>query len=97
MYRDLRFVVAAAMGLLACAGAALAGDMMADRHSVRGVGCAECHGKSAPPNAVTSAACVACHGTSRTLAATPATPGRNPHAVVTGARDCLDCHHAHRP
>jgi hypothetical protein len=91
---DLRAALVAVIGLLSCT-AATAGDMLADRHSVRGVGCAECHGKSAPQNAMTSAACVSCHGTLTAMAAQTATAGRKPH--VAGAADCLDCHHGHKP
>jgi hypothetical protein len=76
---------------------ATAGDLLADRHSVRGIGCAECHGKSAPQNAVTSAPCMACHGTLTAMAAQKAEAGRNPHITFARAPDCFDCHHAHKP
>jgi hypothetical protein len=94
MRSDFCAALVAVVSLLSCA-AAPAGNMLVDRHSVRGVGCAECHGKSAPQNAMTSDACVACHGTVTTMAAQTATAGRNPHVV--GAPDCLDCHHGHKP
>jgi hypothetical protein len=96
MLYHLRAALFAIIGLLSCT-AAMAGDMLADRHSVRGVGCAECHGKSAPQNAMTSAACAACHGTLTEMAAQRATAGGNPHVVGAGTPDCIDCHHGHRP
>lgn len=99
MRSDVYAALVAAVGLLAGAIGATAGDMLSDRHAVRGVGCAECHGKSAPQNAVTSAACVGCHGTLTAMAAQPMSAGRKPHAVGAGAGapDCFVCHHGHTP
>lgn len=82
--RRLATFLVFAAGLAWAAHLALAGDTLADRHGVRAVGCADCHGKSAPQTAVTTQPCIACHGA----------PPRHEGGA---APDCFACHSGHGP
>lgn len=80
-------------------GAALTGKLPSGHlHGLRGVTCAQCHGKGRAHAPATVEACLACHGTpealvQRTAAVKPENPHASPH---WGPRmECSVCHRQH--
>ena len=94
---NLLAVLVALVCVSVCTGLVAAADLLADRHSTRGLGCASCHGTTGPQTAVTAATCIACHGAYTAIAEKTARLDPNPHASHRGELACGECHHAHQP
>ncbi|PKN18722.1 MAG: flavodoxin [Deltaproteobacteria bacterium HGW-Deltaproteobacteria-6] len=67
-------------------------------HALKGVQCAQCHGKVKKPAPVEMAKCLACHGATAKLAektakVKPSNPHESPHYGTDA--DCNLCHHQH--
>lgn len=67
-------------------------------HTLRGVTCLKCHGKTKNPEALDMSQCVACHGSTEKLAektkdVKPKNPHTSPHYGTE--LDCNLCHHQH--
>jgi hypothetical protein len=68
-------------------------------HALRGIQCAQCHGKVIPPQPVKMAQCVSCHGeiaklADKTSKIQPHNPHESPHSDTYN--DCNLCHHQHK-
>lgn len=70
----------------------------ADRHQVKGISCADCHGKAKKKKPVAADRCLECHGPAtevakRTAAVKPENPHDSPHWGPQ--MDCTVCHRQH--
>lgn len=67
-------------------------------HALKGVNCAQCHGKVKKPEPVQMSKCISCHGETEKLAkktekVKPQNPHESPHYGTSA--DCNLCHHQH--
>ncbi|MBI5443010.1 MAG: cytochrome c3 family protein [Deltaproteobacteria bacterium] len=81
-----------------CAAAAQDSRVTADLHRAKGIGCAECHGKSRKPTFVAAERCLSCHGPAaelvkKTAAVKPENPHDSPHWGPQ--MECNVCHRQH--
>lgn len=69
---------------------------LAHLHRMGGLECADCHGRTDPPKALTQKDCLGCHGRYEELIAATKKEEPNPHnSHYREMLECDACHHAH--